>query len=118
MYWNFIVIPALFDVGGTLSALRQRMPRPPRIVAPVHRSYFGVNGFDEVPGGVTFDNVEAPGGPADKAGLVGGDIIQTFDGHRVTDADELGDLLRQTPIGKTVAVTYLPDVELKTTQLT
>jgi membrane-associated protease RseP (regulator of RpoE activity) len=118
MAWIFIVIAALFVVGGTLSALRKRMPRPPRIVAPVNRSYFGVNGFDEVPGGLTFDNVEPPGGPADKAGLVGGDIIQTFDGHRITDGDEIGDLLRQTPIGKTVEVTYLRDGELKKTQLT
>jgi S1-C subfamily serine protease len=118
MAWIFIVIAALFVVGGTLSALRKRVPRPPRIVAPVNRSYFGVNGFDEVPGGLTFDNVEPPGGPADKAGLVGGDIIQTFDGHRITDGDEIGDLLRQTPIGKTVEVTYLRDGELKKTQLT
>jgi S1-C subfamily serine protease len=90
----------------------------PQISVNVNRSYFGVNGFDEVPGGVTFDNVEPPGGPADKAGLVGGDIIQTFDGHRVTDGDELIDLLRETPIGKTVELTYLRDGELKTTKLT
>jgi len=118
MAWIFIIIAALFVVGGVMSALRKGGVRPPRIVVNVNRSYFGVNGFDEVPGGVTFDNVEPPGGPADKAGLVGGDIIQTFDGHRVTDGDEIGDLLRQTPIGKTVEVTYLRDGELKKTQLT
>jgi membrane-associated protease RseP (regulator of RpoE activity) len=118
MAWIFIIIAALFVVGGVMSALRKGGMRPPRIVVNMNRSYFGVNGFDEVAGGVTFDNVEPPGGPADKAGLVGGDIIQTFDGHRVTDGDEIGDLLRQTPIGKTVEVTYLRDGELKKTQLT
>ena len=118
MAWIFIIIAVLFVVGGTMSALRKRIPRPPRIVVPANRSYFGVDGFDGVPGGVTFDNVEPPGGPADKAGLVGGDIIQSFDGHRVTDEGDIMDLLRDTPIGKTVAITYLRDGELKTTQLT
>jgi S1-C subfamily serine protease len=120
MAWIFIIIAALFVVGGVMSALRKggRIRNVPQISVNVNRSYFGVNGFDEVPGGVTFDNVEPPGGPADKAGLVGGDIIQTFDGHRVTDGDELIDLLRETPIGKTVELTYLRDGELKTTKLT
>jgi len=119
MAWIFIIIAALFVVGGVMSALRKGGFRNvPHITVNPKRSYFGVNGFEEVAGGITFDNVEPPGGPADKAGLVGGDIIQTFDGHRVSDGDEIGDLLRQTPIGKTVEITYLRDGELKKTQLT
>jgi len=118
MTWIIIIIAALFVMGGALSALRKRGPRTPPFTMNLKRSYFGVNGFDEVAGGVTFDDVEPPGGPADKAGLVGGDIIQTFDGHRVTEGDEIIDLLRQTPIGKTVEITYLRDGELKKTQLT
>ena len=119
MAWILIIIAALFIVGGVMSALRKGGFRnAPRITVNAPRSNFGVNGFDEVAGGVTFDNVEPPGGPADKAGLVGGDIIQTFDGHRVTDSDEITDLLRQTPIGKTVEITYLRDGELKKAQLT
>jgi hypothetical protein len=119
MAWILIIIAALFVVGGVMSALRKGGFRnAPRIAVNVNRSYFGVNGFDEVAGGVTFDNVEPPGGPADKAGLVGGDILQTFDGHHITDEDEIMDLLRQTPIGKTVEITYLRDGESKKTQLT
>jgi hypothetical protein len=118
MAWIFIIIAALFVVGGVMSALRKRVPRPPRIAINMNRSYFGVNGFDAAAGGVTFGNVEPPGGPADKAGLVGGDIIQTFDGHPVTDGDDIIELLRQTPIGKTVEITYLRDGEVKRTQLT
>jgi membrane-associated protease RseP (regulator of RpoE activity) len=119
MAWIFIIIAALFVVGGVMSALRKRGIRNvPRVSVNLNRSYFGVDGFDETAGGVTFDNVEPPGGPADKAGLVGGDVIQTFDGHRITDEDEIMDLLRQTPIGKTVEITYLRDGELKKTQLT
>ncbi len=119
MAWVLIIIAALFVVGGALSALRKGPGRNiPRITVNANRSYFGVDGFDGVAGGVTFDNVEPPGGPADKAGLVGGDIIQTFDGKRVSDEDEIMDLLRQTPTGKTVEITYLRDGELKKTQLT
>ncbi len=51
--------------------------------------------FDTTEGGVTFDNVEPPGWPADKAGLVGGDIITTFDGQPVQTDDEMTELLAQ-----------------------
>jgi len=34
-----------------------------------------------------------PGGPADKAGLVGGDVITSFDGHQVRQANEMMNLL-------------------------
>ena len=82
------------------------------------RSYVGVNSFDTTDGGVTFDNVEPPGSPADKAGLVGGDIITTVDGQPVTTDDEMMDLLGRTPIGKTLEIVYLRDGEQKTTKLT
>jgi hypothetical protein len=118
MAWIFIIIAMLFVVGGILSAVKKRVS-PTRItvnVAP--RSYFGVDGFDNAQGGVTFASVEPPDGPADKAGLVGGDIITAFDGHAVTDEDQIADLLRQTPTGKTVEVIYIRDGETKKTQLT
>lgn len=119
MAWIFIIIAALFVMGGALSALRKGGPRNlAGFSMNMNRTRFGVNGFEAVAGGVTFEKVEPPGGPADKAGLVGGDIIQTFDGKRVTDEGEMSDALRQTPIGKTVEITYLRDGELKKTQLT
>ena len=68
--------------------------------------------------GVTFANVEPPGGPADIAGLVGGDIITTVDGQPVRSDDEMRDLMRRLPIGKTVDVIYLRDGETKNTKLT
>jgi serine protease Do len=84
----------------------------------VERSYFGVDDFDATEGGVTFGNVEPPGGPADIAGLVGGDIITNFDGTAVDDDDQMMDLLRDTPPHKTVEVVYVRDGETKRTQLT
>lgn len=82
------------------------------------RAYIGVNDFETGEGGVTFNNVEPPGSPADKAGLVGGDIITSFDGHVVTTDDEMTELMGNTSIGKPVDVIYLRDGEQKTTKLT
>ena len=118
MVWIFIIIGLMFAFGGVLTALRKSGNRAPFAASVSTRSYFGIDGFEDAPGGVTFDNVEPPGGPADKAGLVGGDIITSFDGRAVIDEDEMSDLLRQTPIGKTVEVIYLRDGEIKKTQLT
>ena len=84
----------------------------------VSKSYLGVDGLDNTEGGVTFGSVNAPGGPADKAGLVGGDVITKFDGQDVHDEDQMGELLVRTPIGKTVDVEYLRDGEKKTAKLT
>lgn len=118
MAWIIILIAALFVLGGVLTAVRRSVSRPPFASAPAQRSYFGVNGFEDGTGGVTFDNVEPPGSPADKAGLVGGDIITSFDGQSVTDEDDMMRLLQRTPIGKTVELTYLRDGELKKTSMT
>lgn len=120
MVWIFIIIGVLFALGGVLTAVRRSVgPRPPfSATISTPRSHFGVDGFQNATGGVTFENVEPPGSPADKAGLVGGDIITSFDGRTVTDEDEMIEYLRQTPIGKTVEVIYLRDGETKKTQLT
>lgn len=125
MTWIFIIMIAFFVVGAGASVFVPRIsPRiargvgiGPGAAAPT-RSYFGVNNFDSVDGGVTFDSIEAPGSPADKAGLVGGDIITTFDGQPVTNRGEIMDLLGKTPIGKTVDIAYIRDGEPKATKLT
>lgn len=45
------------------------------------------------------------GGAADEAGLQSGDIITSFDGTSVSDADELKDLIKYYKSGETVTVT-------------
>jgi membrane-associated protease RseP (regulator of RpoE activity) len=120
MTWVFIAIAIFFGVGGLLSSVMKNVgSNIPRAVrrAP-SESKFGVDGFKNANGGVSFDTVEPPGSPADIAGLVGGDIITSFDGRAVKDEDQMMDLLRQTPVGKTVEVIYLRDGETKKTQLT
>jgi S1-C subfamily serine protease len=121
MTWMFIGLLIFFIAAAAFTAIvtpiRRAMPgvsAPP----PPPRAYVGVNSFEDGEGGVTFDNVEPPGGPADKAGLIGGDVITSFDGQVVHEEDEMTDLMRRTPIGKPVEVIYIRDGEPKTTTLT
>ena len=118
MTWVWIAMAIFFAGGGGLSALMKGGGRrfPPVVVQ--ERSYFGVDGFQNTNGGVTFGDVEPPGSPADNAGLVGGDIITTFNGVAVKDDGAIMDLLRETPPGRTVDIVYLRDGETKQAQLT
>lgn len=118
MTWLWIVLGLFFLTGGVLSALRKHVPSRPPITINATRSFFGVDDFDTTTQGVTFDAVEPADGPADKAGLVGGDIITSFDGQAVKTDSEMMDLLRKTPIGKQVEVIYLRDGISHTTKLT
>ena len=85
---------------------------------PADRSYVGVDDLRTTDSGVSFNDVEPPGGPADKAGLVGGDIVTSLDGRPIKEANEATDLLQHIPIGKTVEIVYLRDGISRTTQLT
>ncbi len=121
MTWIFLGLLIFFVTAAAFTAIirpiRQNIRTSIAEQAPP-RSYAGVSSFDTTEGGVTFDNVEPPGSPADKAGLVGGDIIMAVDGQPVTTDDQMMELLGRTPIGKTLEIVYLRDGEQKTTQLT
>jgi S1-C subfamily serine protease len=121
--WMFIGLLIFFVTAAAFTAVVKRVrptiSRPGiSIIAP--HSVAGVNNWDTADGdiGVTFDYIETPGGPADKAGLVGGDIITTVDGTSVHSDDDMTELMRSMPIGKTVDIVYLRDGETKTTKLT
>ncbi len=121
MTWMFIGLLAFFIAAAIFTSLVTQVRRGfnTEIAIPAAtRSYVGVDSFDTADGGVTFATVEPPGSPADKAGLVGGDLITTFDGRRVSSDDEIMDLLGETPVGKTVDVVFIRDGEEKTTKLT
>jgi C-terminal processing protease CtpA/Prc len=119
MTWLWIILAVFFVGGGLMSAVRKNVIRPATsITINRSRSFVGVNDFESTDGGATFRSVEPPGSPADRAGLVGGDIITSFDGRQITKRTDLMDLLAKTPIGKTVEVIYLRDGVSHTTQLT
>lgn len=116
-----VVIISVLSGGGLTGGLGLRGLRDSMrggSSASASRSWVGVDQFETTDKGVTFDEVKPPGSPADKAGLVGGDQITSFDGQPVKSADELRKLLAAMPIGKTVDVVYIRDGETKQTKLT
>lgn len=121
MTWMFLGLLIFFIVAAAFTAIvrpiRQNI-RAEVAQAVAQRSYVGVDAFNTTDGGVTFENVEPPGSPADEAGLVGGDIITTFDGQEIKNDDQIMDLLKTIPIGKTVDVVFIRDGETKNTRLT
>ncbi|HEY6231971.1 MAG TPA: PDZ domain-containing protein, partial [Pyrinomonadaceae bacterium] len=118
--WLLIGIGALFLAGLLLSTLRtQRQYSNTSTLRAAGENLIGVRELaNSSKGGVTFNDVYPPDAPADKAGLVGGDIINSFDGQVVRNLDELLNLLQQTPAGKTVELTYVRDGETNQTKLT
>lgn len=121
MTWMFLGLLIFFIAAAVFTAIKSPNMHNVRIgrMAAVPRSFFGVDGFETADNnsGVTFANVEPPGSPADQAGLVGGDIITTVDGQPVHSDDEMMEILRRTPIGKTIDIVYIRDGETKNTKL-
>jgi S1-C subfamily serine protease len=122
MSWIFVGLLVFFIGAAAFTALVAPMKKGMEIARqhdqPEVKSYFGVNEFNNTDDGVIFECVSAPGGPADKAGLVGGDVILSIDGQPIHDEDQIEDLASRTPVGKTVDIEYLRDGEKKNTKLT
>ncbi|HEX8097459.1 MAG TPA: PDZ domain-containing protein, partial [Pyrinomonadaceae bacterium] len=125
--WLIIVIALTTGAFGTLVSTIKKNRRPgvkitiPKVPVPPgasEGSFVGADVKNADGGGVVFDYVKTPGSAADKAGLVGGDIITSFDGKAVRNLGQFRDLLAQTPPGKTVEVIYARDGETRTTKLT
>jgi S1-C subfamily serine protease len=121
MAWVFIALIVFFVGAAAFTAIVS--PRRVSIGsggarAPVAKSYIGIDEFKNTDQGVIINSVTIPDGPADKAGLVGGDVVLRFDGQPVQNQDQLEDMMAKTPTGKTVDVEYIRDGEKKTTKLT
>src|SRR5689334_6489484 len=120
MSWIFVGLLVFFVCAAAFTALVAPIRKSVNIVqrTSVVKSYIGVDGFDNTDQGVIFKAVTTPGGPADQAGLVGGDLILSFDGQPVHNEDQIEELMTKTPIGKTVDIEYVRDGQKKTTKLT
>lgn len=120
MSWIFIGLLAFFVCAAAFTAIVSPIRQTARNVArtAVNKSYIGVDEFQDTDHGVILNCVTAPGGPADQAGLVGGDMILKFDGQHIENEDQINDLMLRTPVGKMVEVEYSRDGEKKTTKLT
>jgi membrane-associated protease RseP (regulator of RpoE activity) len=117
--WPLVGVAVIALSGG--AAIVRRVANPGsgvNIGAPAApRSFFGAGDFTEVDGEGVLIEAVAPGGPAEAAGLRDGDIVKTFDGQGVEDEGDLRGALRRTPVGKSVAVEFLRDGELKSVTL-
>lgn len=122
MLWVVLAIVLLSVTGGGLLtpfALRSRGSSGRGAAATAAtKAFFGINGFKSDSGGASFEYVTPPDGPADKAGLVGGDVITSFDGQPVKNDGDMRRLLEATPVGKTVDVVFVRDGQTHTTKLT
>ncbi len=58
--------------------------------------------------GLVIESVE-PGSPAEKAGLKGGDVITSVNGHPVKTGNDLVNPIATAPIGSKVKLTYIRD---------
>ena len=120
MSWIFVGLLVFFVCAAAFTALITPLRKTANIVqrTAVVKSYIGVDEFDTTDQGVIFNAVTTPGGPADQAGLVGGDLILTFDGQPVQNEDQIEEIMTKTPIGKTVDIEYSRDGQKKTAKLT
>ncbi|HZG53238.1 MAG TPA: PDZ domain-containing protein [Pyrinomonadaceae bacterium] len=111
------VVGSVFLFRALRGVVQQRIASQSERNQP--RSFFGASEFGDTEGaqGAILEE-SLPGSPAEKAGLLDGDIITKFDGKSITGEDTLRDMLRETPIGKTVEIVFLRDGETKTAQLT
>jgi len=69
------------------------------------------------PYGIVVEAVE-PGSPADKAGLLAGDVITDVNGQAVHTGADLVNPIAQTPIGQSVQLHYVRDKQPKEVTLT
>lgn len=120
MTWVFIGLLVFFIGAAAFTAMISPIRNRVGVVVnqSAKKSYAGVKVWTDADVGVSFEAVTPPGGPADKAGLVGGDVITRFDGQPVKDKDDINRLMVNTPPGKTVEVEYIRDGENLVTKLT
>ena len=119
--WLFVGLLVFFIGAAAFTALIAPVRQSGHFTsAPVVKSFIGIDEVNNTDNGqaVMVNCVSVPDGPADKAGLLGGDLIVTIDGQPVQNEDQMDELMKRTPIGKTIDIQYLRDDELKTTKLT
>ena len=120
MSWIFVGLLVFFVGAAAFTALVAPMRQGGHsfVSAPVVKSYIGIDEVNNTDEGVIINSVSVPGGPADKAGLLGGDVILSVDGQRIQNEDQMDELMVKTPVGKAVDIEYLRDGEKKTAKLT
>ena len=120
--WMILGIVIASFVGGALFRPVSRVIDRGRSGAASRnlQSRVGVDDFTSIEnnGGAMINYVTPPDSPFDKAGIIGGDIITSFDGKQIKNEDDIRSAVNSTPVGKTVEVIYTRDGEAKKTNIT
>lgn len=118
--WVVLGIVIASFAGGALFRPAGKSIFRPSVTSNAPQSRMGVDDITSIEnnGGAMIESVTPPDSPADKAGIIGGDIITSFDTRPIKDEDDLRSAIRATPVGKTVEVIYTRDGETKKTNLT
>jgi hypothetical protein len=113
--WMILAFVLLTVMGGVFSAVRRnRDPGPGRQEQslPTNSITAEVDDFSTADGGGAFIvGLAGPDTSLERAGLIGGDIITSFDGKTVRDEDAMRKILAGVPPGKPVEVIYIRDGE-------
>jgi PDZ domain len=117
MVWVIVPIMIASMTGGFMNNSGSRNRSRASVSSSTETSFLGSH-YKTAEGGAFIEGITPPDAAADKAGLVGGDVITSFDGKPVKSESDLTNLLTQTPVGKTVDVTFVRDGETKTVKLT
>jgi membrane-associated protease RseP (regulator of RpoE activity) len=117
MVWVIVPLMIASMTGGFMSNSRSRRSARSSASSSAPNSFLGSH-YKTANGGAFIQDVSPPGSAADKAGLLGGDVITSFDGKPVKSESDLSNLLNATPVGKTVQVVYVRDGETKSVLLT
>lgn len=116
LLWIIIPIFVISMIGGPVSVSISRYRGRSSVGASGPDSYLGSH-YKTGNGGAFIKDITPPGSAADKAGLIGGDTIISFDGKPVKSESDLSSLLSGTPVGKTVEVVFIRDGETKKVML-
>jgi len=107
----WVVIACAISVGTLQSGRHSGGP-------PKDNPVFTGADFDTVSNGAVVLVANPPGGPIDNAGMLGGDIITSFDGKSIQNEKQLKQVLGGITADRTVDVMYIRDGEIRTTKLT
>jgi membrane-associated protease RseP (regulator of RpoE activity) len=121
LWWLWMVVALMIALGvGGAVAKRVRVGGRPGGPPVVTNSLMAeADAYDTADGGgAMIRGLAGPGTSLEAAGLVGGDIITSFDGQPVRDAEGLRRIIAATPIGKTLKVGFIHDNEPKEATLT
>jgi hypothetical protein len=118
--WMVVALMVVLGVGGAVFKAARRGGGPPGGNRPEQTApLVEADGFDTADGGgAMLRGLAGPNTSLEAAGLIGGDVITSFDGQPVRDAGALKKLIAAAPIGKAVEVVFIRDNEIKKTVLT